>query len=76
MSDEMPEVDEAFDQEAWDYLYLYQPKIADSIVARVTKGDNPERIKRHIVRKYGINREDIATRCEAAARHLVGQAKK
>jgi len=74
MNDGMPEIDEAFDEEAWEYLYLYQPKIADSIQTRVSKGDTPEKIKRHIVRRYGINREDIATRCEAAARHL-GTAK-
>jgi hypothetical protein len=70
MSDEMPEIDEAFDDDAWEYLYLNHPKIADSILTLVTRGASPDRIKRHIIRKYGESRKDIARRCEAAARHL------
>lgn len=74
--DEFPEVGAAFDEEAWDYLYLNYAKIADAITVQVDRQKEPDRIRLYIVRKYGVNREDIAKRVEAAARHLLGVRKK
>jgi len=69
--DEYPEIDEAFDEDAWNYLYLHYPRIADAVLIQVQRGKDMGGIPRHIVRKYGGSREEISIRIAAAARHLM-----
>jgi hypothetical protein len=69
VSDDFEGLGALLDEEAWDWLYRAFPPIADEIERLVKKGKSPEAIAAFVVRRSGVNREDLARRCEGAARH-------
>lgn len=70
MSDNLKELDQAYEEEALEYLWSNYPTLAAAVEKAVQRGESPETIKRRAIQNGGIHREALATRCELAARHL------
>jgi hypothetical protein len=69
MSDDFEGLGALLDEDAWNWLYRMNPEVADEIEKLVKKGKTPQAISAFVVRRSGVNREDLARRCEGAARH-------
>lgn len=70
MSDKFIEVDQAIEEEAWEYLWTNYAPLAAAVQKAVSKGVAPEELKRRLVEKLGAHREALAVRCELAAKYL------
>ena len=61
----------AFDKMSYEYLSTNAPDLVIAIEDELNKGLNPEGV-RFIAQTYvGPDRDNIARRCEQAARHMV-----
>lgn len=65
----MQALERALDQESLTWLLTQHPNIAEAIENAVCNGATPEDIKRAVIRH--TQRDDLARRCEQAARALV-----
>ncbi len=73
MSSKLFELGHELDRESCDYLQANYPALFDTLEVAVIRGATPEEIRAFVLRRVGIDRQALATRCEAAARFLVGQ---
>jgi len=60
-------------KDAYDYLATYHQDFLDGVEDAVAKGYTPEEIYRHILREAGVHRNEIAKRCQNAARYILSQ---
>lgn len=67
MYDRIPELDEAIDEESYEYLAECAPGYLKALIRALDKGHTPADIRRYINARTG--RTAIAFRCEQAARH-------
>ena len=65
---DLPRIDEAIDEESWEWLQDNVPTLATAVRKEVAGGANPDEIQRHIMRR--TQRAALALRCQQAARHL------
>lgn len=73
MSDVLEEFDEVVYEEAWEYLYVHNPLMADKIRKAVNAGKKPEELRSRYLRNAGEHRVERACLIENAARHLQQQ---
>lgn len=71
MTRPMEQLEQALDDESLTWLLTQHPNIAEAIENAVRGGATPEDIKRAVIRH--TQRDDLARRCEQAARALVGE---
>jgi hypothetical protein len=72
MTDELfPELGQQLDAESWDWLQTNHSNIADSVAAAVKRGATPDNVRRFVLRRCGSHRQELAQRCQNAARHLL-----
>lgn len=62
---------DAIDWDAWDYLNTHAPRYIAAIEGELRLGKTPEQIGGAVRRHAGHHREELAKRCEQAARHLL-----
>lgn len=65
---DLPRIDEAIDEESWEWLQDNVPTLATAVRKEVASGASPDEIQRHIMRR--TQRAALALRCQQAARHL------
>lgn len=70
MSDNLEELDRAYEEESYDYLWRVHPEIAKAVELGVKRGETAEVIKRRALNNGGLHREALAQRCELAAKYL------
>lgn len=70
MSDILEEIDATVWAEAWLYLDLEDPALADKIKRAVAAGKQPEEIRSRYLRIAGDSRSAKARRVENAAKYL------
>lgn len=70
MSDILEELDAVVFEDAWNYLDIHNPELADKIKRAVHAGKQPDEIKSRFFRSAGDHRIEMAKRVENAARHL------
>lgn len=70
MNDILSDIDAAVYQEAWEYLDVEDPSLADKIKKAVAAGCLPEEIRSRYLRTAGDSRSAKAKRVENAARFL------
>jgi hypothetical protein len=68
---ELPSIDRAASEEAWEWLQESAPIWADAVAEEVRAGATPEVIYQGVLRRVGGHREALAVRCKLAAMHLV-----
>lgn len=66
------ELGDELDRESASWLEENQPLLWDALEVAVIRGATPEEIRAFVLRRVGSDRSALATRCEAAARFLVG----
>lgn len=59
------------DKESYDWMTVHLPDVAEALEGVVAKGEKPETIKRFVTMHAGGHRNELAMRCQAAARYLV-----
>jgi len=73
------EVVEEFDadlyRDAWDWLDVNHPRLADKMKLLLRYGWSPERVYSHVVRRLGADRDGLAKRCENSLRYLMWEQK-
>lgn len=62
---------EAIDWDGWDYLNTHAPRYLVAVEGELRLGKTPEQIGSVVRRHAGSHREELAKRCEQAARHLL-----
>lgn len=70
MADEFEELGNELNQEAWEWLDLYHPRIARTIMKYVKMGKTPDDIRGYVRERVGVHRDEFALRCANAARYL------
>lgn len=70
MSDILDELDAVVDEEAWEYLDVHYPALADKIRKAIQAGIKPEDMRSRFLRRAGEHRTELGRRVENAARHL------
>jgi hypothetical protein len=73
---DLPHIDKAASEEAWQWLEEQAPIWADAIAEEVHAGATPQDIYKGVLRRVGAHREALAVRCKLAAQHLVGEDKR
>lgn len=58
-------------QDAYEYLASNNEDFLDCVMNSVAQRYTPEEIYRHILREAGYHRQEMAKRCENAARYLL-----
>lgn len=69
MSDIFEEIDASIFIEAWEFLDIEDPSLADKIKRAVQAGKQPEEIRSRYLRTAGDSRSAKAKRVENAARY-------
>ena len=69
-SKEFNELALELDKESYLWLVENHPTVADAVEAAVSRGATPEQLRAFVLRRVGVNRQEFARRCEAAARHM------
>lgn len=64
----MERLGRALDRESYEWLASHAPDILEAVEAEVNAGRTPEQIRIFVIRR--TSREEIALRCEMAAKHL------
>lgn len=64
----MDKLGQALDRESYEWLAGHAADILEAVEAEVGAGRTPEQIRLFVIRRTG--REEIAQRCEQAARHI------
>ncbi len=65
---ELPHLDQAINEESWQWLDDNAPIYAKAVQKEVANGRTPEQIRYYFMKR--TQREAMAMRCEQAARHL------
>ena len=60
-------------QDAYDYLVAHNEDFLNCVEDSVAQGYSPDEIYRHILRDAGYHRQEMAKRCENAARHIIAR---
>ena len=68
----MDKLANVLDAESYHWLSANHPEIVEAIESEVGAGNKPDRIKYFVLKHTG--REELALRCEAAARYIVVRA--
>ena len=68
----MDRLGKALDRESYEWLASHTADILAAVEAEVEAGRTPEQIRLFVIRKTG--REELAQRCEQAARHVKAMA--
>ena len=61
-------------QDAYEYLAAHNEDYLNGVENAIAQGFTPEEIYRHILREAGYHRQEMAKRCENAARHILAEA--
>jgi hypothetical protein len=70
MSDNFDDFDRAAEEEAYNYLWLNHPALAQAITKAIERGETPETVKLRANLNFGPYREALTKRCELASRHI------
>lgn len=62
------ELDQALDEESWNWISETLPAIASAVQSAVVRGASPDDVRRRVMGK--AQRYELAVRCEMAARWL------
>jgi hypothetical protein len=68
MAEIMAILGKALDRESYEWLAGHAADILEAVEAEVAAGRTPEQIRLFVIRK--TSRDELAQRCEQAARHI------
>lgn len=71
MNDKLACIGEALDELSWFWMNDTHPQLAQAIETAVGRGVTPIEVRRYVVQQ--TQRDELALRCEQAARFLIGR---
>lgn len=72
-TDAFTELGQELDAESWDWLQTNATSVADALRKAIHRGASPEDVRVFVLNRCGVHRRELAQRCQAAARHLMGE---